>query len=71
MANYSINLTDNGNGFYTVTDVHRSPTTLASGGTELNAADQQADAASTNSVSLTDALYRAHIMCVNDRAKNG
>lgn len=72
MANYSINLTDNGDGSFAVTNVKRAPSTVASGGTELNASAQQADAASSNTwLALTDALQRAHIMCVDDRSKNG
>jgi hypothetical protein len=72
MANYSINLTDNGNGSFGVTTVLRAPTTVASGGTTLNAAAQFNDAASSNTwLALGDALFRAGIMCADDRAKNG
>ncbi len=35
MANYSINVTDNGNGSFTLSAVLRDPTTVASGGTSL------------------------------------
>ncbi len=35
MANYSVNVTDNGDGNFTLTSVLRSPSTPASGGTSL------------------------------------
>ncbi len=35
MANYSINVTDNGNGSFTLSAVLRDPSTVASGGTSL------------------------------------
>jgi hypothetical protein len=35
MANYSVNLTDNGDGTFTITNLLRNPTSNASGGTNL------------------------------------
>lgn len=72
MANYSINLTDNLNGSFAVTNVFRAPTTLASGGTDLNASAQFSGVVSSNTwLNLGDAVQRALTMAVDDRSKNG
>lgn len=50
MANYGINLTDNGDGTFTITNVFRAPTTSASGGTDIAANNTFTVTASTGAL---------------------
>ena len=81
MANYSVNITDNGDGTFAMTSVLRAPTTVASGGTNLdtttaNSGFQQAASATSlvNGQKLrspAEVLIRAGALIMADRSFNG
>lgn len=81
MANYSVNVTDNGNGTFSIGAVLRNPTTVASGGTNLNtttagsgfqqAATTTADGLGHTLMSPSEVLERCKAIIADDRAYNG
>lgn len=73
MASYSLNITDNGNGYFTVA-LLRSPTTVASGGTSitlpvLENVDGSYYSGATKH--LDDAFMKGMRGALNDRSTSG
>lgn len=83
MANYSANITDNGNGSWTLTNVYRAPgqtasgaNTSAGGSQVLTPTRSGGDAVGTTTgwtyqPSVLQAFYEAGVIAAADLAKNG
>ena len=83
MANYSINVTDNGDGSWTLTNVYRAPgqkasgaNTSAGGSQVLGPTRSGGDAVGTTTGwtyqgTLGQVFYDAGVICAADLAKNG
>ena len=81
MANYAVNIVDNGDGTWTLSGIFRTPAAFASGGTNLNTITastgfQQAGTTSSDGLGHQmrnpgEVLQRAGTMIFADRSLNG